>query len=150
MIVWWPGRARPAVTHEPGHVIDLLPTFLELAGGTYPAQYNGNAIVPVEGRSLVPVLQSGARPSAIYGWEHEGNRALRQGDWKIVSRYPATWELYDMKADRLETRDLAKERSEKVAELTALYDAWARRTGVKPWAGRQTPVGREDNSIYKQ
>ena len=55
-----------------------------------------------------------------------------------------------MKADRLETHDLAKERPEKVAELTALYDAWAQRTGVKPWAGRQTPIGWDDNSIYKQ
>jgi arylsulfatase len=150
MIVWWPGRIQPAITHDPGHVIDLLPTFLELASGTYPAEFNGNRIVPVEGRSLIPVLQGGTRPTAIYGWEHEGNRALRQGDWKIVSRYPGGWELYDMKTDRLETRDLAKERPEKLAELSALYDAWAQRAGVRRWTGRQTPVGRADNAKYKQ
>jgi arylsulfatase len=150
MIVWWPTRIQPAISHEPGHVVDVMPTLLELAQAKYPTTYDGRAIVPAEGRSLVPVLAGGTRPNVVYGWEHEGNRALRQGNWKIVSRYPGGWELYDLTADRLETSDLAKERPEKLAELTELYQAWAQRTGVKPWTGRQTPIGREDAAIYKQ
>src|SRR6185295_12975525 len=93
LIVWWPGRIAPALTREPGHVIDLMPTLLEIAGASYPAEYKGRAIHPVEGRSLTPVLQGGTRPTAVYGWEHEGNRAIRDGDWKLVSRFGYGWEL---------------------------------------------------------
>ncbi len=149
-IVWWPNKIQPAITHEQAHVIDLLPTLLDLAQASYPAEYQGHRIQPVEGRSLLPVLAGGTRPPAVFGWEHEGNRALRRGDWKIVSRYPNAWELYNMKSDRLESHDLAKELPDKTAELTALYNTWADRTGVKPWTGRQTPIGWDDNSKYKK
>jgi arylsulfatase A-like enzyme len=104
----------------------------------------------MEGRSLIPVLEGGTRPSTVYAWEHEGNRAIRQGDWKLVSRLGSRWELYDMKADRLEAHDLAKDLPEKVAALAALYDAWAQRTGVKAWVGSQTPIGWDDNSKYRK
>jgi len=150
LIVWWPSRIRPAITHEQGHIIDLMPTLLELGHATYPAEYHGNRILPAEGRSLVPVLEGGTRPVAMYAWEHEGNRAIRQGDWKLVSQLPSHWDLYDMKADRLETHDLASEFPEKVAALAALYDSWAQRTGVKRWVGPQTPIGWDDNSKYKK
>ncbi|HUR56840.1 MAG TPA: sulfatase-like hydrolase/transferase [Opitutaceae bacterium] len=149
-IVWWPSRIKPSITREPGHIIDVMPTLLELARGTYPAEFKGNRILPLEGRSLAPVLAGGTRPAATYVWEHEGNRAIRQGDWKLVSRLPGAWELYDLKADRTETRDRAKEMPEKVAALAALYEKEAQRTGIKPFAGRQTPVGRADMSIFKK
>jgi arylsulfatase len=150
LIVWWPARIKPAITHAPGHVIDLMPTLLELARGAYPTGHNGNRVQPMEGRSLVPLFDGGTRPEATYVWEHEGNRALRQGDWKLVSRLPGTWELYNLTADRLETRDLAKAMPEKLTALAALYDSEARRTGIKPWVGRQTPIGWEDNSKFKR
>jgi arylsulfatase A-like enzyme len=150
LIAWWPSRIQPAITHEQGHIIDLMPTCLELAGAAYPAEYNGNRILPMEGRSLVPLFQGGTRPMAVYAWEHEGNRAIRQGDWKLVSRLPSKWELFDMKSDRLEAHDLASQMPAKVAELAALYDTWAQRTGVKPWIGPQTPIGWDDNSKYKK
>jgi arylsulfatase len=150
MIVWWPSRIRPAITNEIGHIIDLMPTLVDLAKTTYPAEYKGNRVLPVEGRSLLPVLEGGTRPETVYVWEHEGNRALRAGDWKLVSRLPGGWELYDIKKDRTETHDLAKEKPEKVAELERLYHTWAQRTGIKNWVGPQTPIGREDNSIYKR
>ena len=104
----------------------------------------------MEGRSLTPVLAGAMRPEAAYVWEHEGNRAIRQGDWKLVSRLPGAWELYNLKTDRTETRDLSKEMPEKVTALAALYEKEAQRTGIKPFTGRQTPVGRVDNSIYKK
>jgi len=150
LIAWWPSRIRPAITHEQGHIIDLMPTFLELAQAAYPAEYKGNRIPPMEGRSLIPVLQGGTRPSTVYAWEHEGNRAVRQGDWKLVSRLGSRWELYDMKVDRLEAHDLASDLPERVAALSALYDSWAQRTGVKPWVGPQTPIGWDDNSKYRK
>jgi arylsulfatase A-like enzyme len=106
--------------------------------------------LPEEGRSLLPVLKGSTRPETVYVWEHEGNRAIRAGDWKLESRLPGGWELYDMKADRTETHDLAKEKPEKVAELAALYQTWTKRTGIKDWVGRQTPVGRTDSEIYKK
>ena len=60
-------------------MIDMMPTFLEMAGSKYPADFKGNRILPEEGRSLVPVLRGGTRPETVYVWEHEGNRALRRG-----------------------------------------------------------------------
>jgi arylsulfatase A-like enzyme len=150
LIAWWPGHIAPGMTPEIGHVIDVMPTLLELAKGAYPAQYKGNQIVPLEGHSLVPVLQGGTRPEAVFVWEHEGNRALRLGDWKLVSRLPQAWELYDMKKDRIETHDLARNMPDKVAELAALYQKEALRTGIKPWIGAQTPIGWQDNSKWKK
>ena len=144
LVVSWPGTVKPGVTHDQGHVIDLLPTFLDAAGATYPARFGGREIVPVEGRSLLPVLAGGTRPEAILGWEHEGNRALRQGDWKLVSAFGGAWELYNMRQDRLETRDLSRQMPERVAAMEALYEQWAGRTGVKRWTGEQTPIGWPD------
>lgn len=149
-IVWWPSRIKASVTPEQGHIIDLMPTFLELAKGTYPTEYKGNRILPEEGRSLMPVLQGNSRSETTYVWEHEGNKAIRKGDWKLVSRLPGAWELYDMKADRTETHDLSKEMPEKVAALSALYEKEAQRVGIKPFVGQQTPVGRDDDSRFKK
>jgi arylsulfatase len=150
LIVSWPSRIRPAITNEPGHVIDFMPTFLELAGAEYPKEYNGRAVQPVEGRSLLPVFQGRNRPETVYVWEHEGNRAIRQGDWKLVSRFPESWELHDMKSDRLEARDLANQMPERTAALSGLYEQWAQRTGIKPWRGAQTEIGREDLTVYRK
>jgi arylsulfatase len=150
LIVSWPSRIEPNLTHETGHIIDIMPTFLELAGASYPDRYEDRPLQPLEGRSLLPVLQGGARSTAVYGWEHEGNRALRDGDWKLVSRFPGDWELYDMKNDRLETHDQAAEMPEKVDALSIQYEQWAQRTGIKPWHGAQTPIGWEDLTRYTE
>lgn len=149
-IVWWPSRIKPSITSEQGHIIDLMPTLLEMAKATYPTEYRGNRIQPEEGRSLIPVLEGGTRPETTYIWEHEGNRAIRQGDWKLVSRLPGEWELHNMKNDRTETHDLSKEMPEKVVALAALYEKEARRIGIKTFRGRQTPVGWDDNSRFKK
>ena len=69
---------------------------------------------------------------AIY-WEHEGNRAIRVGDWKLVSKHGSAWELYDISSDRVESTNLAAQHSDKVQELAARYDAWAKRANVLPW-----------------
>jgi arylsulfatase len=111
--------------HTPGHVIDLAPTLLEVAGGKRPETWDGKPVPPAPGKSLVPILaQDGAALHDSLWWLHEGNRALRAGDWKIVaSGKDSPWELYDFRTDRSETRNLAAERPDKVRELAA---AWTR------------------------
>ena len=91
----------------------------------------------MEGRSLVPAFDNKQiQREAIY-WEHEGNRAVRQGKWKLVSRHPGNWELYDIEADRTELNDLAARNPQKVAQLKALWESWAKRAGVRPWPVRR-------------
>jgi arylsulfatase len=142
-VVRWPAGIiqHGTILNERGHVIDLMPTFLELAGGQYPRQFNGHAIDPEEGQSLVAALLS--RPHAERGpmfWEHEGNRAVRVGNWKLVAENKKPWELYDMAADRTETHDLAVASPQKVKELEAVYQQWADRVGVKQWPTPKSPV----------
>jgi len=141
LIVSWPSHIKSRIVRNPGHIIDIMPTLLELAGRKYPTEFNGHQIQPVEGRSLVPLFAGGTRPDATYVWEHEGNRAIREGNYKLVATFGSDWELFDMSADRLEARNLAATRPDKVAEMSARYDSEAARIGIRPWRGAQTAVG---------
>lgn len=136
LIACWPGtiRAEGSLTREVGHVIDLMPTCLELAGATYPREFHGRELTPPAGRSLVPVFRGGrwSEPRTLY-WEHEGNRAIRKGDWKLVGEFRGPWELYDMRADRTETKNLAAGEPERVKALAAEWQTWADKVGVIPW-----------------
>ena len=131
-IVHWPdGIAHPgATTDQVGHIVDILATFVDVSGATHPATCNGHAIQPLEGRSLLPVFQGATRPPAPLFWEHEGNRAVRVGDWKLVALNNEPWELYNLAEDRTEQRNLAATNRAKVAELSQLWDAWAKRCHV--------------------
>ncbi|HOX59006.1 MAG TPA: arylsulfatase [Candidatus Paceibacterota bacterium] len=131
-IVRWPSVVKPGtLTHQIGHIIDVLPTCLELAGAKYPREFNGQEILPVEGRSLVPAFRGKeVRPPDLLFWEQDGNRAVRQGKWKLVWDVELRrWELYDLEADRTETKDLAARHPARVRKLAAAYDRWARATG---------------------
>ncbi|MBI1354399.1 MAG: sulfatase-like hydrolase/transferase [Acidobacteria bacterium] len=140
LIAHWPAGVKSPGTwsDEPGHLIDIMATCVDLSGGDYPAELHGQAIQPYEGRSLAPILrgEAPADREALY-WEHEGNRAIRQGKWKLVSKYKAPengrWELYDIDADRTEMHDLAAEMPDKVEQMSALWQTWADRVGVVPW-----------------
>jgi len=140
LIAHWPSGIPPelhnTLSGAPGHLIDLMATCVDLAEADYPAEFNGNPITPLEGKSLRPVLETGDREphEAIY-WEHEGNRAIRQQQWKLVSRYSTgnAWELYNLDADRTEMNNLAEKDPDKRDELATLWQAWADRAGVQPW-----------------
>ena len=128
---------RPTTTgtlcDEPGHVIDLQPTFLELAGAKYPEKFKDRALTPLPGKSLLPILQGKSLGERTLTWEHEGNRAVRVGDWKLVATFRGPWELYDLGHDRAELKNLAAQQPAKVKELTAAWQQWADMVGVVPW-----------------
>lgn len=136
LIAHWPKgiSGHGELRHQPGHLIDIMATCVDISGAKYPAEHAGAKITPLEGRSLVPAFGNQAiERDAIY-WEHEGNRAIRIGDWKLVAKGPAAkWELYDLKADRTETNDLAGQHPERVSDMIAKWEAWAHRAKVLPW-----------------
>ncbi len=135
LICHWPNgvKARGELCHDPGHLIDIMATCVDVSGATYPKQLAGHDIQPMEGVSLAPTFRGAPLDERAIFWEHEGNRAVRKGKWKLVSKHPGDWELYDIEADRTEMHDLAANHPEKLAELRALYEAWADRCGVQPW-----------------
>lgn len=141
LVVHWPtgiaARQRNTLRSDPAHLVDIMATCVDVAGATYPAEVAGEEIQPMEGVSLRPAFEGGpiTRPSPIF-WEHEGNRALRQGRWKIVAKHNGPWELYDIGKDRSELNDLAPSEPERVRGLAALWQTWAARSNVLPW-----PVG---------
>jgi arylsulfatase A-like enzyme len=147
-IAWFPKQIKAgSIVKGTGHLIDLAPTFYELAKAAYPATNAGVNMNPLPGKSLVPVLtgktEQVERSEPIF-WERAGNRAVRKGKWKIVSSYPSyAWELYDLEKDRGETSNLAASRTEIVNELSADYFRWAEKTGVVDYEKIKpaTPIG---------
>jgi arylsulfatase A-like enzyme len=136
LIAHWPQGIDRSGQFEsfPAHLIDIMATCVDLADAQYPAEFAGEKILPLEGISLAPVFTGKqlTRPQPLY-WEHEGNRAVREGDWKLVSKHPGDWELYNIVADRTEMHNLASEHPERVKELSLQWDAWSKRVGVLPW-----------------
>jgi arylsulfatase len=115
-------------------LIDVMATCVELAGGKYPAERAGKAVPPMEGRSLVPAFTGKKIQRDALFWEHEGNRALRIGDWKLVAKgADGPWELYDLARDRTELQNRAASESARVKEMVTIWNRWAERTHAVPW-----------------
>ena len=129
LIIHWPQgiAARGELRHTPGHVIDIVPTILQAVGGKLPGTWEGQPVPAAPGKSLLPLFaKDGTVTRDSLWWLHEGNRALRVGDWKIVAAgKDSPWELYDLSHDRAESNNLAVKLPEKVRELAT---AWERQT----------------------
>ncbi len=138
LIVHWPAGIDPArhgkFERQPGHVIDIMATAVALAGAEYPERFKGNAILPLEGCSLLPAFKGEplGRDRPIF-WEHEGNRAVRQGPWKLVMKLGGGWELYNIEEDRTEQGDLAAKMPQMAAAMARLWEQWAERSFVDQW-----------------
>lgn len=155
LIVHWPkGIPQPrrdAAVADPSHLIDILPTCAEIAGAAYPKTYNGNTLTPANGVSLVSAFNGKPVPrkQPIF-WEHESNRAVRDGKWKLVSKEGSPWELYDMDVDRAETNDLAASLTERAQQMAKQWDDYARENNVLPLGGWKTRKGAKGALNLKQ
>jgi arylsulfatase len=149
LIASWPKEITNAgIIDEAAHFIDILPTLLEVSGASYPKTFKGNDIRPLEGESFAPVFHGKKwRRQAPICWEHEGSRAIRIGEWKLVSETAdptgpesrAVWELYHMKEDRTELNDRSASETGRCSRMIRLYNEWAQRCGVRPWPIPNTP-----------
>ncbi len=131
LVAYWPaGIAKPgSITHQVGHIIDLMATCVDLGKAAYPTSYAGHKVLPLEGKSLAPILKGKTRDGhELLFWQYGGSKAVRKGKWKLVSgRTTDGWELYDLAADRTERHNLAARHPQLVAELSAQFAAWKAR-----------------------
>jgi arylsulfatase A-like enzyme len=136
LVVHWPDRIdeHGSFRNQPGYLPDLMATFVDVSGTTYPTEHAGNAIPSMEGISLTAAFRDEPAQERLMFWEHERHRAVRKGDWKAVSlTRDGPWELYDLKADRTELNNLAEEKPELVSKLAKAWDEWSWRVHVQPY-----------------
>jgi arylsulfatase A-like enzyme len=145
-IVSWPKGVKKSMNGDlvtdPCHIIDVLATSIDISNTDYPKTFAEKAIIPKEGISFAPAFQGNQlkRDDGLY-WEHHLNGGIRYGDWKLVRKGVSwgkeqkvfEWELYNISEDRIEMNNIAKKHPEKVKELEAKWQAWAKRALVKPW-----------------
>lgn len=143
LIVHWPAgipaENNGTFVREYGFLPDIMATCLDMAGASYPEEHNGNPVTPLAGKSLLPTIQG--QPGPIHTepifWEHEGNKAVRIGPYKLVQDWEVdqtdNWELYNLEQDRTEMNDLAAGMPEKVQDMKGLYEEWAQQNGVMDW-----------------
>ncbi|MBN2580660.1 MAG: arylsulfatase [Pirellulales bacterium] len=132
LIVHWPQgiAARGELRRQPGHIIDLMATCLDVAGVDFPEQFAGADAIPPEGTSLRPAFADKPLPDRAIFWEHMGNQGVRQGDWKLVRLHNKPWELYNLQDDPTELHDLAETMPDRVDVMKAMYQSWAKRCHV--------------------
>lgn len=141
-IMRWPGRTPAGtITGQVAHLIDLMPTALELSGADYPLENRGERVLPFEGASLAKVISGGqlAGERRLF-WQFLDSNAVRSDHWKLVRDGGRPWELYDMAADRTETADVAGAHPAVVEELSAAWSAWAARCAAPQKAAKRPNI----------
>jgi arylsulfatase len=125
-IAYWPGVIKPGtITDQVGHIIDIMPTFIEIAGAKYPDRIGNKKLKPLAGKSLLPIFRGKQRkPHDVLYWQFGKAKAVRIGDWKLVKLGNADWELYDLEKDRTELYNLASQHPQKVKQMIGLWDDW--------------------------
>ena len=162
LIVHWPAgiNKKDEIRTQIGNVIDIMPTLVDLAGATYPKTHNNEFILPIAGESLVPTFSNKALQRKAIFWEHEMNKAVRMGKWKLVSTgeiYDGTygnwkyyksgaWELYNMDIDRSELTNLAGKYPEIVRNMVAMWNEWTKKVPVYPTPWKE--VKPSEKSFY--
>jgi len=133
-IVHWPAglKRQGEIDRRPSHLIDLMPTILEAANTKYPNEFNGHSTAPLAGVSMLPLLRGDEVDERVFFFEHEGNRAIIDGRWKLSALRGKEWELYDMEKDRTELNDLSSEHPEIVERLDTQWNEWAKENQVTP------------------
>jgi len=147
LIIHWPAgtarKRRGKPERQPGYLPDIMATCVDVAGAVYPTEFGSEKIKPMEGISLRPAVAGKTlKRTQPFCWEHEGNRAIRAGRWKLVAKAKQPWELYDMEKDRSELHDLAASNPKRVTELSAKWDAWAARSNVRMETGGKARLPR--------
>ncbi len=138
------------INHSYGCFMDIMPTIVEVTGSHYPTEYNGNQILPMEGESIMSIVEGGelTRQEVTF-WEHEGNKAVREGDWKAVSTYGGRWYLYNVADDRTELYDLSTQHPDKVERFVKLWDEWAARCNVEKGSENRNSAGQMPTMKYQ-
>jgi len=127
LIAYWPKgiKGKKRICHEVGHFIDIMPTLVEASGASYPTEFNGQTIPPMQGRSLVQIFQK-KRPAdrGTIFWQWSKGKGVRHEHWRLVSDNNEPWRLYDMRVDKTETNNLVNERPEIARKLDAMFRNW--------------------------
>jgi arylsulfatase A-like enzyme len=133
-IMHWPAglKRQGAIEPTPAHLIDLMPTIVEVSGSPYPRRLGSREILPMAGASLMPTLRGQKTPARTLYFEHEGARGVREGRYKLTAVRDGPWQLYDIQEDRTEMQDLAGKKSKTVEALSKKWDAWAAENQVTP------------------
>jgi arylsulfatase len=150
LVVHWPAgiKARGELRRTPGHMIDIVPTILDVLDIEKPTEWEGEQIPPAPGRSLASAFAKDVTIDRDFlWWLHEGNRAIRKGDWKLTAAKGDPWELYDLTTDRAESNNRANEHPEKAKELEALWNRQLEETSRL--AAKTAPLGRPKRPAKK-
>jgi arylsulfatase len=135
LIIYYPKvlKEKGKLTEQVGHLTDIMPTCIEIAGAKYPAQFKNSLLKFLRGKSLLPVFKGGTveRNAPIF-WEYAGGKAMRQGNWKLVKRNGSEWELYDLQADPTELNNLCGSKGDILRKMSATYLNWEKVVGVRP------------------
>lgn len=132
LIIHWPNQLEQTgrICRDIAQLPDIMATIVEITGSEYPDTYNGHKIHPLEGTSLAPIFKGESNGKEYMFFEHEGNACVRTAKWKLVRDFPLDWELYNIKKDPTELRNVIDEYPEIAADLQNRYRDWAKRVGV--------------------